>query len=534
MTIQAPNPPPILIPEGAPFNADQRAWLNGFFAGILSLGAMPTQAGPEAMQVAAKAASDDDGAAPWHDPSMELDARMKLAEGRPLSRRLMAAMAQQDCGQCGYNCEDYATAISNSTEARLNLCVPGGKGTARKLKELFAEVGARPPSQASSATLSGTDATHADATPGRSREAPVEAAFVSRYRLNGAGSEKITNHIEIDLSASGLDYVVGDSLGVYAENDPTLVDQIIATIGADPGLAIGEKSLREILLNDVALAPAPDGLFQLISYLVSGARRVKAKALARGENPDGDAETLDVLEALRKFSPITPSAEAFVECLEALQPRLYSISSSMKANPGRVSLTVDAVQYDIEGRTRLGVASTYLGMRATTGAALRVYVQKAHGFALPADPSVPIIMVGPGTGVAPFRAFLQERRAVAATGPAWLFYGHQRSATDFFYKDEFDDFLKVGALTQLSLAWSRDGAEKVYVQDKMREQSAELFAWLEKGAHFYVCGDAKRMARDVERAVIDAVTLHGKASPEDAAAYVAALKNVGRYQADVY
>lgn len=536
MTIQT-SPPgsTALIPEDAPFTVEQRAWLNGFFAGVLSLDAGPAPATPADLGAAGVPASGDDGAAPWHDPALELDARMTLAAGRPLNRRMMAAMAQQDCGQCGYNCEDYANAIHEQAEPRLNLCVPGGKATARMLKSLVEEMGGGvldPDEKAAKEATAPAKST--DARPGRSREAPLPVRFVSRWRLNGPGSEKVTNHVEIDLTESGLDYAPGDSLGVFPENDPRLVDAILSAISAPADFPVGDKTLREALITDTSLAPAPDALFQLISYLTGGERKRKAQALAKGQDPDGDAAMLDVLAALEKFPGLHPDPEAFYEVLEPLQPRLYSISSSMKANPGRVSLTIDAVRYESGGRERLGVASTFLGERIAPGAALKAYVQKAHGFALPQDGATPIIMVGPGTGVAPFRAFLQERHAAKAAGPAWLFYGHQRRATDFFYEAELGLLQEAGTLTKLSLAWSRDGERKVYVQDRMREEGAELFAWLEKGAHFYVCGDAKRMAKDVETALCDIISEHGKASPEDAKAYVAALKKVGRYQADVY
>ena len=448
---------------------------------------------------------------------------------------MMAAMAQQDCGQCGYSCEAYAKAITDQAEPRLNLCVPGGKATARMLKDLVVEMGGGViDPEAKAKTEKTTPEAASSREPGRSREAPVEATFLSRRRLNAEGSEKITNHIEIDLHDSGLDYVVGDSLGVIAKNDAALVDAVLDAVGAPANFPIADKTLRDTLIEDMSLSPAPDALFELISYVTGGERRRKAKALAKGEDPDGDAATLDVLAALQKFGYVRPDPEAFIETLEPLQPRLYSISSSIKANPSRVSLTVDAVRYTVGERERLGLASTYLGMRASPGEKLKVYVQKAHGFALPADSATPIIMVGPGTGVAPFRAFLQERDAIRAPGPAWLFYGHQRSASDFFYKDEFTALQKSGTLTRLSLAWSRDGDKKVYVQDRMREEGADLYAWLEKGAHFYICGDAKRMAKDVEGALVDAIAAHGKRSADDAKAYVAALKKAGRYQADVY
>jgi sulfite reductase (NADPH) flavoprotein alpha-component len=275
-------------------------------------------------------------------------------------------------------------------------------------------------------------------------------------------------------------------------------------------------------------------LFQLFSYITGGDRRKKSRALAAGEDPDGDAETLDVLAAIEKFPGIRPDPEAFIEALDPLQPRLYSISSSPKANPGRVALTVDTVRYAIGERGRLGVCSTFLAERCAPGSPLRVYVQKAHAFGLPADPNVPIIMIGPGTGVAPFRAFLQERQAAKAPGRNWLFFGHQRSACDFFYEDEFKAMRASGHLTRLSLAWSRDTEQKFYVQDRMRETGADLWAWLNDGAHIYVCGDAKRMAKDVELALVDIVAKHGGCSAEEATSFVAGLKKQGRYQQDVY
>ena len=241
-----------------------------------------------------------------------------------------------------------------------------------------------------------------------------------------------------------------------------------------------------------------------------------------------------MLAVLQKFAGVRPHPEAFVDALEPLQPRLYSISSSPKATPGRVSLTVDAVRYLIGKRIRSGVASTYLAERVEPGERLKCYVQKAHNFALPADPEKPIIMVGPGTGVAPFRAFLLERQATGAPGKNWLFFGHQRQAMDFLYRDELHEMKRAGALTRLSLAWSRDGKEKYYVQDRMREVGAELWQWLAQGAHFYVCGDAKRMAKDVEAALVEIVATHGVRSTDEAIAFVGSLKKAGRYQADVY
>lgn len=492
------TPPSSLIPETAPFSPEQRSWLNGFFAACLSVDSGVTPIAFESGEGVPGSVDSDDGEAPWRDQTLALDARMKLAEGRPLRRRMMAAMAQQDCGQCGYDCERYAEAIATGKEARLNLCAPGGKDTARMLRTLASEQMAAAP-----AAPSVERPEPAPGARGRSRDNPAPVTFLSRRRLNGAGSAKETWHIDVDVSESGLDYAAGDSFGVFVRNDPGLADQIIATLGVSPVAPVRGKTLRDHLIDDLSLSPAPDALFELISFLTGGADRDKARRLAQGEDPDADAATLDVLSVLRKFPKARPHQEAFVEALAPLAPRLYSISSSPKAAPGRLSLTVDAVRYVVGKRQRLGVASTFLAERVAPGDALQGYIQKAHAFALPDNPDTPIIMVGPGTGVAPFRAFLQERSAVGAKGSNWLFYGHQRSACDFFYGDEFEAMKANGLLTRLSLAWSRDGAEKFYVQDRMRQSGRELWAWLAEGAHFYVCGDAQRMARDVDQALRD-------------------------------
>jgi sulfite reductase (NADPH) flavoprotein alpha-component len=530
-----------LLPENAPFTPEQRIWLSGLFAGLLGLDQAVTPLSPEeaaalvpGLGAAAPggAAKADEDPVTWHDPGIPIDERMKLAEGRSLHMRLMAAMAQQDCGQCGSSCEEYSRQIVATEEGRLNLCVPGGKDTSRMLKKLMEETPGTAPSPEAAGAPVAAEAKPAGA-PGRSRDNPVTATFVSRMLLNRPGSAKETWHIEFDLTQSGLEYVVGDSFGVMPANDPALVESVFKALDAPPDFPIGGRTLRQVLTQDVSLGAAPDSLFQLYSYIAGGDRRRKAKALSAGEDPDGDAKTLDVLATMEKFAGSRPDPEALIEALDPLQPRLYSISSSPNAHPGRLSLTVDAVRYKIGKRQRLGVASTFLAERIAPGGGLKVYVQKAHNFGLPANPSVPIIMVGPGTGIAPFRAFLYERMATKAPGRNWLFFGHQRSSFDFFYQDELNNLKASGVLTRLSLAWSRDDKEKFYVQDRMRQAGLDIWAWLSEGAHFYVCG-AVRMGQDVERALVDIAVQHGGRTTDHAIAYLADLKKRGRYQADVY
>jgi sulfite reductase (NADPH) flavoprotein alpha-component len=544
MTQTTTPPIPALIPDTAPFSPEQRTWLNGFFAGLLSL-----DGGVDALSAADTAAlmrgvmgdaapaargpleDGDDGQTPWHDPAMPLTERMQLAEKRTLRRRMMAAMGQQDCGQCGYTCEDYSNAIVLKNEERLNLCIPGGKETTRMLKTLYAEFGTIP--AAAKAPAKPADATAASAPAEPSRDRPAEITFASRTRLNKAGSAKETWHIDLDLADAGIDYLVGDSLGIFPHNDPALVDAVIATLGAPPDFPIAGRSLRDVLTDNSSLGVAPDMLFQLISFITGGERRQKAKALASGGDPDGDAKNLDVLAALEKFAGIRPDPEAFVEALDPLQPRLYSIASSPRTSPGKVALTIDAVRYTVGARPRVGVASTLFAERIAPGTRLKAYIQKTHAFGLPADPAIPIIMIGPGTGIAPFRAFLHERMATKAPGRNWLFFGHQRREHDFFYEDELTGMQAAGVLNKLSLAWSRDGDQKVYVQDRMREAGAELWAWLAEGAHVYVCG-AMNMGKDVERALLDVIAAHGARSAAQAAGFLAELKKAGRYQSDVY
>jgi sulfite reductase (NADPH) flavoprotein alpha-component len=242
----------------------------------------------------------------------------------------------------------------------------------------------------------------------------------------------------------------------------------------------------------------------------------------------------DLLDLLRGFPAVRPPLDALLAALEDLQPRLYSIASSPRAHEGEVHLTVGAVRYERNGRARQGVASTFLAERLAPGAKLKTFVQPAHGFRLPANGDTPVVMIGPGTGIAPFRAFLEERRASNARGKNWLFFGDQREATDFLYRTEIEAFQADGTLTRLDLAFSRDGASKVYVQDRMRESGAELWAWLQTGAHVYVCGDAARMARDVDAALRGIVATHGKMDEAAAKAFVQRLTADKRYQRDVY
>ena len=401
---------------------------------------------------------------------------MTLAEGRPLRRRMMAAMAQQDCGQCGYNCEDYSNLIVAKKEERLNLCVPGGKETARMLKSLYEELGKAPRRRRRAAPASAALRRAAPCAAPLARQSARRRRSSSRTRLNKPGSEKETWHIEFDLAGSGIDYAVGDSFGLFPTNDPALADAVIRALDAPPDFPIGGRTLREVLTDGVSLSPAPDTLFQL--YLVSHRRR----AAAEGEGARGGRRSRTATRRRSTCSPRSRNSPASGPIRKPSSRRSSrcsrgSIRSRRRRRPipaaSRSPSTPCATRS--ASAPRLGVASTFLAERVAPGAPLKVYVQKAHAFGLPADPAAPIIMIGPGTGIAPFRAFLHERMATKANGRNWLFFGHQRSACDFFYEDELAGMKAKGVLTRLSLAWSRDGAEKFYVQDRMREVGRDLW-----------------------------------------------------------
>ncbi|WP_421996148.1 sulfite reductase subunit alpha [Reyranella sp.] len=523
-------PPPSLIPDNAPFSGEQRAWLSGFFAAYLGVDGQP-EATAEG-----SAADDPDEDFPWHDASLALGERLELARDRKPARQLMAAMAQLDCGQCGYLCQTYGEAVWSGAEADLGRCVPGGKETQRKLKELVAAL--EPLREGAPMAAPAVKSQ----SPLGSRDRPALATLVDAHPLNRSGSGKDVRHVVFDLSTTDLTYEAGDSLGVFARKNPQLVQAVLDRVGATGEEMVGFDGealpLRQVLLSKVDIArPSDECLLFLAERAFNGEEALKLQAMARGEGPAELAEA-DLLDLLLAFPSVTPSLPGLLASLDRLQPRLYSIASSPKAHPREVHLTVSAVRWNSNDRTRTGIGSCYLADFARAGDVVPVYVQKAHGFGPPADDGAAAIMVGPGTGIAPFRAFLEEREARVAAGGKkgrnWLFFGDQKRATDFLYEDQIVDWQRRGVLDRLDLAFSRDQAEKVYVQDRMRENAAELWRWLEEGAHFYVCGDAQRMAKDVETTLLDIAAQHGGKDTNQARAWLDGLAKAGRYQRDVY
>ncbi|TWU23888.1 Sulfite reductase [NADPH] flavoprotein alpha-component [Novipirellula galeiformis] len=525
-----------LIPDTAPFSQEQRAWLNGFFSGMMGIQSNTQQGealaamgfSSETIATPSEPAEEEDF--PWHDESLPILDRMSLAEDKPLDRKLMAAMAQLDCGSCGYLCQTYSEAIASGTESNLSLCSPGGKETKQMIKKLLKDSGGAEASGAAAAPLAGD-------APGASRSAPYTAKLLASRCLNKEGSAKAVHHVEIDLSGSGIKYEVGDALGVCPSNCSELVSEILQRIESDPNAEVttplgNTKPFKLGLQEDCCLKDPSD---ELLESLISRTADATSKQALAKMLEDGVPDGVDVLDTLSLASDVKLTASELMETLEPLNPRLYSIASSMKAVGEQVHLTVGKVLYEREGRVRKGVASTMLTDRLESGSSLRIFTHANHtGFTVPTDLNVPIIMVGPGTGIAPFVAFLQERVATKSSGKNWLLFGDQHEAYDFLYEEQLQAYVEAGCLQRLDTAFSRDGDKKVYVQDRMRENGAELFQWLTEGAHFYVCGDASRMAADVDRTLKAIVAEHGNMSEEQADQYVASLSKTKRYVRDVY
>ncbi len=574
------------LPDNAPFTPEQRAWLNGFLAGIFSrhpsgaqlpnsnsqlprplLIAFGSQTGTcEGLAKKAAKEAKKRGFAPTIRDLAEvplatlaqtgaaLILTSTYGEGEPPDNAKLfhAALAKPDAPrlenlhfsvlavgdrnyakfcQCGKDFDTRLAALGAKRVAPVAECELGNAATFTAwldaALDAMPKTAAAEPSPLSEAQPAlGDD--EGEAEPKFHRENPFPAPVLTVRRLSAFGSAKEVNHVEFSLEGSDLSYEAGDALGVVPCNDPELVAEILALLGADGEEAVatpvGERPLRTALHEHFDLGKPSPELLSALGVDAATAPHHVIDVLAAA--PASEISNLK--------SQITISPAAFAAALRPLQPRLYSISSSPKSHAGQVHLTVGAVRYELGGRARKGVASTFLAERALTAGTVGVYVHSNKGFRPPTHGDTPMIMVGPGTGIAPFRAFLHERRATGATGKNWLFFGDQKEATDFLYRDELLALRADGFLTQLDLAWSREQSAKVYVQNRMLENATELWAWLESGAHFYVCGDANRMAKDVHAALLKIVETAGGKSADDAAEYVAALQAAKRYQRDVY
>lgn len=373
-----------------------------------------------------------------------------------------------------------------------------------------------------------------------SRSNPFKAEVLENINLNGRGSNKETRHLELSLEGSGLTYEPGDSIGIYPENDPALVDMLLKELKWDPEVMVTVNKQGDVRPFKEALISYYE-ITVLTKPLLEKAVQLSANDDLRELLSPGNEEKVilyiegrDLLDLVRDFGPWGGTAQEFVSILRKMPARLYSIASSLSANPDEVHLTIGAVRYNAHGRERKGVCSIFCAEGVQPGDTLSVYVQHNENFKLPKNPDTQIIMIGPGTGVAPFRSFMQEREEKGAKGKSWLFFGDQHFMTDFLYQTEWKKWLKEGVLSKIDVAFSRDTAEKVYVQHRMLEQSKELFKWLQEGAAVYICGDEKNMAHDVHKALLEIIEKEGDMTREKAEDYLADMQQQKRYQRDVY
>jgi sulfite reductase (NADPH) flavoprotein alpha-component len=578
----------LFIPENAPFSSEQRLWLNGYMAGLLAgknyVPANGASAGETVPTVPllilfgsqtgtsekiAKEIAKESRAHGCNPRVMDSGAHATIDWKK--ETRLLVVTSTYGDGDMPDNAQNFWEWLQTENAKSLahlnfsvlalgdtnyeNFCAAG-----KKIDSRLGELGAKriyarmdcdvdyeakakewmngvltvfTPGQNGSPSFE----TEKEATlKGWSKANPFFGRLITNRKLNAEGSQKETRHFEISLEGSGLEYEAGDALGVWPVNCPVLVGEMLEHLSLSGEemvkLSGVEFSLRRALAERLdIIKPGPE----LLQHFANG------NASLQGLLAPTSKEALKqwlwgrwVIDLLIENPGVKFSAAEFVALVKPLQPRLYSISSSPKAHAGQVHLTVNVVRYESFGRGRGGLASAFLADRAGMEGQIPVFIQSSHGFRLPANGDVPVIMIGPGTGVAPFRAFLHERRASGAKGKNWLFFGEQRAAMDFYYREELEQMFSDGHLTKLSTAFSRDQVEKIYVQHRMLEHAAELWSWLEAGAHFYVCGDATRMAKDVDDALHEVVETAGGKKADDAKAYIAKLKAERRYQRDVY
>ncbi len=382
-----------------------------------------------------------------------------------------------------------------------------------------------------------SETTHAKYT----RNQPYLSKVLTNQRLTGPESEKETIHVELELE-EGMTYTPGDAVGIIPTNREEQVQSVLQALGFSGTERVldhykVEISLHEALTTRLGIGKLARGSVNQYAKLCGETVFEGLKALLGPENKALAEEYVwgrEFVDLVTEFPGVVKEPQELFHVLQRLTPRMYSIASSLAAHPGEVHTTVRVIKYHAHNLDRQGVASGHLGERAPVGSTMPIFLHENHAFRLPEDTTAPVIMIGPGTGIAPFRAFLEERQATGQKGDNWLFFGEQRSVSDYLYKEQFLGMHADGLLTNLHTAFSRDQGKKVYVQDRMQENATELYAWLERGAYFYVCGDASRMAKDVELALLDVIAKGSDGTLEHAAEYLAEMKKAKRYQRDVY
>lgn len=572
------------IPDNAPFGVDQRAWLNGFLAGLFSnqgdlstADSKKTETKPVTIIWGSQTGNSEglskkvskilggNGFAPTVIDMAEYDFA-KLAsedllliitstygEGEPpdnaaaFYKALMSESAPKleklrysvlalgdknypDFCKCGIDIDKRLSDLGAKCVApRVDCDVDYEEPFGKWLASVQAAAGAE-------AVADVSEAVEDESKSAYDKKNPFPAKLICSRVLNGSGSSKETRHVEISLKGSGLVYEPGDALAVKPRNSPRLVDEIISAAGFEPHELAPVPHGDDLPLYD-ALLEHYDITALTRSFVLACARLTKSPQLkeivADDEKLAAYMVGRQMIDPILEFGVVFPTTEYLVAPLKQLQPRLYSISSSQLAHPEEVHLTVGVVRYQAHGRARKGVCSNFLADH-DGNSPISIYFHHTKTFKLPENGDAPVIMVGPGTGIAPFRAFLEHRSATGAKGKNWLFFGDQREACDFLYKEQLSEYLERGVLSKLDTAFSRDQDEKIYVQNRMLQQGAELYAWLEEGGYFYVCGDASRMAKDVDAALRAVVAEHGAMSADAANEYVERLKKEKRYLRDVY
>ena len=561
----------IILPDDAPFSSEQKEWLNGYLSALLapyegedSVPGIPvtiawgSQTGTSETlakkfsKVAAKSGVDPsvvdlatmtaaslseiehlviitstygegdppDNAQAFHDSLFSDDApSMAHLKYSVLS---LGDSSYPDFCQCGIEFDQRLASLGGSALVpRVDMDVDYDDDYAAWVNDLLAIFG------------TASAVTEDDEETGVTKKNPYTADILELSNLNAEESERETTHVEISLKDSGVSYEAGDALGVYPVNDADLVDRLISELGFDGDTELGDSTLRDALLEKYEIRNIT------LPIVKAWAEKSNCEKLNSLVNADDRSALTDYLWGLEIIDLVLDhpikfaDANEFLSLLKPLAARLYSIASSPKAHPDEVHLTVGVVEYESKGVKRKGVCSTYFSQR-TDVAKPRVFVHENKAFRPPSDLDVPMIMVGPGTGIAPFRAFLEEREATEAKGKNWLFFGNPHEKLDYLYQEQLEGLEENGYLHKLSLAFSRDQEQKIYVQDKMIDEGETLYQWLSEGGHFYVCGDASRMAKDVDAALHKVIELYGEKSAEEAAAYVNQMKSDKRYCRDVY
>ncbi|MEM6884868.1 MAG: sulfite reductase subunit alpha [Verrucomicrobiota bacterium] len=581
-----------IIPENAPFTPEQRSWLNGFLAAWIGEAtgqaiAAEEPAGAPLLILFGSQSGNAEGlakkigkqaAAKGFAPRVAGMDAVQPADLAKESQTLVITSTWGE-GEMPDNAKDFWEGINNGSSPDLKgmsysvlalgdtnygdtFCYAG-----KVIDERFEKLGAKrihpradcdvdfdEPAEewlsgvmekldstaaAAPATATADVATEAKTEEGYSKKNPFPSKLLENRKLNKEGSAKDVRHIAFSLEGSGLVYEAGDALGVQPVCDPEDAQILITALGCDASNEVeihdGSKiSIRTAFTENYDITKITPAMLKLIAGLCPDSELPSLLDKSKKKELADYLWTRYPVDLIREFKPEGLEVDAFVESLKKLQIRLYSIASSPKAHEGEVHLTVGAVRYSFEDEQRGGVCSTLMADRLALGNTTGVFVQTSHGFRLPENMDLPVIMVGPGTGIAPFRAFLEERAATEAKGKNWLFFGDQKSTTDFLYQEQLEEYFSSGVLNRLDLAFSRDQAEKIYVQDRMKEKGAELWQWLQDGAHFYVCGDASRMAKDVDAMLHEIARTHGRLDEAGAKAYIKQLKSDKRYQRDVY